>query len=1132
MVCTNIRNQALIIIRSLFLCLLVVETTVAGTSGIVLSEKKENIVPVAVYSPAFKDAKGQNTLNHLIDGDWKTTCCFSPNDVASTSAWFVLDLGEVRKVTGIRFVAQRSWVNCMAEHVSVFACEDLAGKNRRYLRDCCQLPPVTTFNSAFVTWDAIATRYIGVIINRAWDIRCSFDYHSGTRHQAIKKLPDLLVNGGPLYDVCGIGGRLAVQIAEVSCFSCAPSDIPLPNPLHVAYPGNRLERDWMYQDCGVSNVSMVANAVDGSKTDSIGPDISGCFSSGKDSVFEQAMLRRVLSELDLYSTDVAPLRKRAEALLSIPGVDHRWRTLYLDACRERRRERLKVLRRLATQFLYTKHFIMGGVEQWSQTAHVSDEQVLDFTPVFREGSQLCLATINEDGSVSNEVLIDKPEGVIRDPCLSFDAQTLFFSMRDNFKTDDYHLYAMYLSDRHIRQITFSPVVDGTKIPCCDIEPCLTPEGDIIFGSTRCVQLDDCAPRATLNLYKCDVNGRFLRRLAFDQVSTAYPQLLDDGRIIYSRWEYHDRSAYFQQPLFVMNPDGTAQSAFYGNNSIYPTSLIHSRGIPGTGKIITIVGGHHALQKGKLAIIDRTKGSEGNSGIEYVAGASPDGRPGRQPSAVLMIDPATEPSKFSQCVDFYDQCGQIGPQWQYPYAFDEDHYFVSYNPEGMYFSRGPCAVPFGVYYMTATGERELLAFDWDNSCGQAIPLVSRRQPLVRVSQVDWKQNVGRFYVQNVYTGPGVRGIEKGTVKHLRVIALEYRAAFVSANDQHGLLAPSRCNTPISIDNGSQDVKHVLGEVEIDEEGGAYFEVPARNAIYFQLLDAKGRCIQTMRSWAMVQPGEFAGCVGCHETPSQVGGYDASQSAMLKRRPQKLQPMLGQSVYPLLTQLEKTSALDDVSSFLGVNALRDLDAEASVIGFSYVQTIQPILDKNCVACHQGNVQDPDVKKRSALCLTGDVAVMSPPFRWGSPLRKFSRSYLALTSNGKCTPLVNWFSPQSVYGRAMMLSPYEGGSAKSKLMDYLEPSHYDIQMTDAEKRTVACWIDLGVPFCGSYAQANTWATPSHVYFPRCWQPLKNDLLSWQGPVDKIYEYYQNKRVVFARQEIENILSLLHENEISLKY
>ena len=714
------------------------------------------------------------------------------------------------------------------------------------------------------------------------------------------------------------------------------------------------------------------------------------------------------------------------------------------------------------------------------TDELTDEQFYERNPDFHEGSQLCLATINEDGTIANEVLINKPRGIIRDPNLSFDAKTLIFSMRDNFETDDNHLYKMSLPDRRVQQIMFSPTVAGKTLPCSDTEPCFAPNEEIIFQSTRCGQLDVCWPRPTANLYACDINGRYIRRLAIDQVRTLYPQVLEDGRIIYTRWEYNDRNQSFLQPLFVMNADGTAQTALYGNNSEYPTSLIHSRGIPGTSKVITVASGHHVMQKGKLAVIDRSKGSEGNSGIEYVAGASPDGKPGRQPSNThLPFDRSP-----------YDLFGQVGPQWQYPYAFDENHYFVAFNPEGYHFLKGPFGVPFGVYYMTAEGKRELLAFDWSNSCGQAIPLMPRQQPPVKPSQVDWNRNSGTFYVQNVYVGPGLEGVKKGTIKRLRVVALEYRAAGVSSNWNRGPGGGSPSQTPISIGNGCWDVKHVLGEVDVEEDGSAYFEVPARNSVYFQLLDEKGRCVQTMRSWTMVQPGERVGCVGCHENKLQTGLTTAKMPVAFNRPARKLQPRTGQPPHPLLVRLEKEGSLENVNNFLGVNKPCSLDPQSAVDGFSYVQMVQPVWDRHCITCHQGNVSEPDKKKRSALRLTGEVVKSPPPTsepEWlqsttTGGLRDFTQSYLTLTAQGQCTPLVNWVHPQSM---SAMLPPYACGSTQSKLMNYLEPSHYDVQLTAAEKRIVACWIDLAVPFCGSYGQANT----------------------WNSRQKKLYEYFQMK-------------------------
>ena len=99
--------------------------------------------------------------------------------------------------------------------------------------------------------------------------------------------------------------------------------------------------------------------------------------------------------------------------------------------------------------------------------------------------------------------------------------------------------------------------------------------------------------------------------------------------------------------------------------------------------------------------------------------------------------------------------------------------------------------------------------------------------------------------------------------------------------------------------------------------------------------------------------------------------------------------------------------------------------------------------------------------------------------------------------------------------MLSPYACGSTQSKLMGYLEPAHYGVQLSDAEKRTIACWIDLAVPFCGSYAQANAWEKLES----RWWRIESN---TWNRPQKELYEYFQTKRLLFAQQEMENIKAL----------
>jgi len=93
------------------------------------------------------------------------------------------------------------------------------------------------------------------------------------------------------------------------------------------------------------------------------------------------------------------------------------------------------------------------------------------------------------------------------------------------------------------------------------------------------------------------DGKYARQLGFDQTQTMFNHLLDDGRIIYTRRDYNDRGQSFGHALFVMNPDGTHQTEYYGNNSMLPTSIQHTRQIPGTKKTMGIGGGYHTSQGG-------------------------------------------------------------------------------------------------------------------------------------------------------------------------------------------------------------------------------------------------------------------------------------------------------------------------------------------------------------------------------------------------------------------------------------------------------------------------------------------------------------------------------------------------------
>ena len=303
--------------------------------------------------------------------------------------------------------------------------------------------------------------------------------------------------------------------------------------------------------------------------------------------------------------------------------------------------------------------------------------------------------------------------------------------------------------------------------------------------------------------------------------------------------------------------------------------------------MAVFSGHHTLQKGWLGIIDPSRGRQENQGAQLIA-------PLRETRA--------------ERIDAY---GQSGDQFQYPYPLSETEFLISFKPEG-------AAGPFGIYWMDQDGRRELLAADGRISCNQPVPLAPRRVPHVRPNTVDYRKKLDLCYMQDIYLGEGLRGVPRGTVKKLRVVALDYRAAGIGNNENAGPDGEALVCTPVAIGNGAWDVKIVLGETKVHEDGSAFFEVPARTPVYFQAIDEKGCAIQTMRSWTTFQPGEVGSCVGCHENKNAA-------------------PPVGSSV-PLALREDA----EQMEGFYGPPR-----------GFSFRGEIQPILNRHCIACHKGTV-----------------------------------------------------------------------------------------------------------------------------------------------------------------------------------
>ncbi|NQT37317.1 MAG: hypothetical protein HQ581_07510, partial [Planctomycetes bacterium] len=167
------------------------------------------------------------------------------------------------------------------------------------------------------------------------------------------------------------------------------------------------------------------------------------------------------------------------------------------------------------------------------------------------GGSLCvLSPVSPEGKVTP--LVPQLEGGLFDRFdLSFDAKKVVFT----YRTEDtpFRIYEIDVDPTagkmvpgSLRQLTFGGDEETEALECQvagqpsgfnDMDPVYLPSGKIMFASTRAQRIVFCAPGATVTtLYVMDADGKNLHRISESPVNETAPSVLDDGRVIYTRWE--------------------------------------------------------------------------------------------------------------------------------------------------------------------------------------------------------------------------------------------------------------------------------------------------------------------------------------------------------------------------------------------------------------------------------------------------------------------------------------------------------------------------------------------------------------------------------------------------------------------
>ncbi len=532
----------------------------------------------------------------------------------------------------------------------------------------------------------------------------------------------------------------------------------------------------------------------------------------------------------------------------------------------------------------------------------------------------------------------------------------------------------------VRQLT------GEQPDVDSYDACYLPDDRIIFTSTACFIGVPCVygNSHVANLYLMDADGRNIRQLCFDQEHDWCPTVLNNGRVLYTRWEYADTPHSNTRLLFHMNPDGTEQMEFLGSNSYWPNSFFYARPIPGhPSMVVAVIGGHHDNPRmGELVLFDPARGrQEAAPAVQRIPGY------GKKVEAII---------RDGLTLDSW-------PKFLHPFPLNDKFFLVSVKPE-------PDA-PWGIYLVDVFDNLVPLAQASDAALLEPIPLRPTPRPPVMPDKVNLKSKEALVVIQDIYAGDGLAGVPRGTVKSLRLFT--YHFAYQNMGGLLGVVGA----------DGPWDIRRILGTVPVEADGSAKFLVPANTPISMQPLDAEGKAIQLMRSWMTAMPGETVQCTGCHERQNTAPLLKSVTA--LNKPPARIQPWYG-----------------------------------PVRGFSYAREVQPVIDRNCVSCHNPAWAATNGKE---LCdLRGDVMLTNwssvTPGNGGKRAGKFSVGY---------NELQRWVRRNGIEGDYHVLTPMEFHADTTDLVQLLKAGHHGVQLDTESWDRLITWIDLNAPYHGTWGE-----------------------------------------------------------------
>ncbi|HIQ23373.1 MAG TPA: hypothetical protein EYH34_19290 [Planctomycetes bacterium] len=369
-----------------------------------------------------------------------------------------------------------------------------------------------------------------------------------------------------------------------------------------------------------------------------------------------------------------------------------------------------------------------------------------------------------------------------------------------------------------------------------------------------------------------------------------------------------------------------------------------------------------------------------------------------------------------------------PQFLHPYPLSDKYILAAMQPRPK--------DPWGIYLVDVFDNVVPVLVDPRCDFFEPLPIRRRPRPPTIPDRTDPASDDAVVVLHDIYRGPGLAGVPRGVIRKLRVVAYHFGFPGMAGPDKIGRAGP-------------WEVMRILGTVPVYEDGSARFRVPASTPISLQALDAEGKAVQLMRSWYTAMPGETASCVGCHETPR-----------------------------------DSPVVRDDIASQRPVSEIEPWYGPPR--GFDFAREIQPVLDRYCVACHNGQPRDdgqqiPDLRDErlvddyQGLPLTRLGATRIDP----SLVQRYPQRFrlckgmpepygeLKTAYTPAYEALIPFIRRVNIEDAATLLVPGEYHADTSELVQMLKKGHYGVRLDQEAWDRIITWIDLNGPCHGTWGE-----------------------------------------------------------------